>query len=381
MSDTSRVRILALSLHVGVCGLAALAAACDSTQAARPRQREAVPVQVAAVVRKTVPVSLRAIGNVEARSTVSIRTRVDGELTAVLFKEGDEVRAGQLLFTIDPRPYRAALDQAKSNLAKDRAILKNAEAEAARAAALFQRGIVSKEQNDLAQAGAESAGSTVRADEAAVENATLNLGFCEIRSPITGRTGSLLVHAGNLVKGNDQSPLVIINEISPISVLFSVPEQTLSEIQSRLAARRIAVQAFAPNQPAPLASGVLTFTDNAIDATTGTVKIKASFENREHRLWPGQFVNVEVRLSEDANALVVPSQAIQSGQAGQFVFLVRPDMTVEARNVVSNRQYEGEAVVETGLEPGDRVVTDGQLRLAAGTRVRIATEKAAAPQS
>jgi len=341
-----------------------------------PRRPDAVPIQVATAVRKTVPVNLRAIGNVEAYSTVSIRARVDGELTGVYFKEGDDVTKGQLLFTLDPRPFRAALDQAKSNLAKDAAQLENAEAEAARSAALLQRGIVSKEQNDLAQTTAEATRSAEQADQAAVENATLQLSYCEIRSPIDGRTGSLLVHTGNLVQASLSSTLVVINQISPIYVDFSVPEQDLSEIREQMAAGKLSVLATAPDDPrAKSAGGTVSFIDNAVDSTTGTVKIKGTFPSRERRLWPGQFVDVELTLTEQRDALLVPSQAVQTGQSGQFVFVVKPDMTVETRPVVSRRTYEGDAVIDQGLESGDTVVTDGQLRLVAGAKVQIKKER------
>ncbi len=335
----------------------------------RPRQAE-VPVVVATAVARTVPVELHAIGTVEAYSSVQVKAQVGGELTSVLFNEGDDVRKGQTLFTIDPRPYQAMLDQARSNLAKDAAQARNAEAEGARTAALFQRGIVSREQNDQAQAAAEAARSAAAADQAAVENASLQLSYCTITSPIDGRAGSLLVHAGNLVKPNDV-PLVVINQIRPIYIDFSLPEQELGAVRRYMAARRLAVQATIPNETGAPVGGTLSFIDNAVDPATGTVKVKGTFANGDRRLWPGQFVDVNLTLAEQRNAILVPSQALQTGQNGQFVFLVRPNRTVEVRPIVSPRTWDGDAVVAKGLEAGDLVVTDGQLRLAPGAKVNI----------
>jgi len=335
-------------------------------------RNEAVPVAVADVRQKTVPVEVHAIGNVEAYSTVSVKSQVEGIIEGVHFTEGQDVRQGDLLFTIDSRPFETALRQAEANLARDLALEKNAQAQADRYTKLFEAGIVSQEQYDQFRTSAESYEAAVRADRAAVERAKLELGYCTIRSPLAGRTGRLIVHQGNLVKANADTPLVVINQISPIYVSFSVPEENLSTIRKYGAAGKLRVEAAAPDIPQP-AEGLLTFVDNTVDNTTGTVKLKGTFENRDKRLWPGQFVNVKLKLTTQPNAIVVPSQAVQSGQAGQYVFVVKPDLTAESRLVIVSRSVDGESVVEKGLRPDERVVVDGQLRLAPGMKVEIKT--------
>jgi multidrug efflux system membrane fusion protein len=327
---------------------------------------------VADVRQKTVPVEVHAIGNVEAYSTVSVKSQVEGIIEGVHFTEGQDVRQGDLLFTIDFRPFETALRQAEANLARDIALEKNAQAQAERYTKLFEAGIVSQEQYDQFRTSAESYEAAVRADKAAVERAKLELGYCTIRSPLAGRTGRLIVHQGNLVKANADTPLVVINQISPIYVNFSVPEENLSTIRKYGAAGKLRVEAAAPDVPQP-AEGLLTFVDNTVDNTTGTVKLKGTFENRDRRLWPGQFVNVKLKLTTQPNAIVVPSQAVQSGQAGQYVFVVKPDLTAESRLVIVSRSVDGESVVEKGLQPDERVVVDGQLRLAPGMKVEIKT--------
>jgi multidrug efflux system membrane fusion protein len=336
-------------------------------------QLPAVPVVVAVAARKDVPVQIQAIGAVEPFSTVTVKPQVGGVIDAVHFREGADVRTGELLFTIDRRPFEAALRQAEAARARDAAQLKNAQAEARRAEDLFAQGILAREQYDQARAASEALAATVHADEAAVENAKLELGYCSIRSPIDGRTGSLLVHAGNLVKAVDGGPLVVVNRVDPVYVSFAVPERRLPEIERAMTAGRLAVEAFAPGQDAAPARGELSFLDNTVDRTTGTIKLKATFPNRDRRLWPGQFVSARLRLSVRAGAVVVPSQALQSGQAGTYVFVVGPDLTAESRPVVVAGDEGGEAVVEKGLSAGERVVTDGQLRLVPGTRVEPRT--------
>jgi membrane fusion protein, multidrug efflux system len=340
---------------------------CSSRKKPAP---EAVPVTVGTVTTKSVPIELTAIGSVQPYSTVAVKALINGELTEVHFREGQDVRKGDLLFTIDPRPYQAALAQAQAALARDRAQAINAQADARRYAELVKKDYVTEEQYDQTQATAAAAQATVQADEAAVEAARVNLSYCTIRSPIDGRTGNLMVHAGNVIKANDV-PLVTINQITPVYVAFSVPEQQLWEIKARAAAGKLDVLAAPAANSAPPGHGQLTFIDNAVDPTTGTIQLKATFPNRGRFLWPGEFVNVRLVLSKEANAVVAPAQAVQTGQEGEFVFVVKPDDTVESRPVTVARTVGQEAVIEKGLHPGERVVTDGQLRLVPGARVEI----------
>jgi multidrug efflux system membrane fusion protein len=328
-------------------------------------------VVVEAAVRRTVPVQLRAIANVETIETVAVKPQVGGEITAVHFREGSDVRAGDLLFTIDPRPYEAALHQAEAALARDEANARNARLEAQRAETLFNQGILSREQFDATHNSAEALDAAVRADRASVETARLNLAYCTIRSPIDGRTGSVLVQRGNVVKAIDGGPLVVINRADPIYVSFSVPDKRLPDIKAALAAHKVAVEARLPGGEARPLPGELTFLDNAVDRATGTVRLKGTFANRERRLWPGQFVNVVLTLAARPDAIVVPSQTIQTGQSGTFVFVVRPDLTAEARPVVVGQELDGQVMVEKGLKEGENVVTDGQIRLVPGARVEL----------
>ena len=336
----------------------------------------AVPVMTAVAAQKDVPVRVQAIGTVEPLSTVTVKPQVGGLIQTVHFNEGTDVRAGDLLFTIDPRPYEAALRQAVSARERDAAQLQNAQAEARRAESLSAQGILSREAYEQSHAASEALAATVRSDEAAVETARLQLGYCTIRSPIEGRTGSLLVHQGNLVKAIDGGPLVVVNRVDPVYVSFAVPEKRLSEIEHAMASGRLVVEALLPGDDAPPISGRLTFLDNAVDRSTGTIRLKGTFPNPGRRLWPGQFVSARLTLAMRSGAVVVPSQALQTGQAGTFVFVVKPDLTAESRAVVVAQEADGEAVVEKGLAAGERVVTDGQLRLVPGAKVDL---KPAAP--
>lgn len=336
-----------------------------------PPKKEAVPVSAATVVQKTVPVQLRAIGNVEAYSTVGVKSQIGGELLSVHFKEGQDVNKGDLIFTNDPRPYEAALKQAEANLAKDTAVLENAREEVRRYAELVEKGYVAQEQYDQIRTNSAALEATVNADKAIVENARLQLKYCYIYSPITGRTGNLMSHQGDLIKANADNPMVTINQIQPIYVDFAVPEQYLNEIKKYVSFGKLKVEAFISKEDVKPEQGVLTFIDNTVDMTTGTIKLKGTFVNKERRLWPGQFVNAVLTLTSQPNAIVVPSQAIQTGQSGQYVFAIKSDLTVESRPVVIGRALDGETVVEKGLQPGDKVVTDGQLRLIPGAKVEI----------
>jgi membrane fusion protein, multidrug efflux system len=358
-----------------------------------------VPVTVASVAQKTLPVEVSAIGNVEAYSTVSVKALVSGELTEVHFQEGQEVKTGDLLFQIDPRPFESALrradgnlardtaqlHQAEANLAKDTAQAKNADVQVRRYQDLLKEGVVANEVFDqfrttadafeatlqADRAAVEFANAAIRSDKAAIENAKLDLGYCTIRSPMDGRTGNLLVHRGNIVKANENPPLVVITQIQPIYVSFSVPEQHLTDIKRHMAAGKLGVAAAIPKEEARSAEGILTFVDNMVDRTTGTIQLKATFRNQEKILWPGQFVDVALKLSNHPNATVVPSRAVQTGQSGQYVFVVKSDFTVESRPVTPGMSVRGETVVEKGLQPGETVVTDGQLQLVPGAKVKV----------
>ncbi|HKN32010.1 MAG TPA: efflux RND transporter periplasmic adaptor subunit [Terriglobales bacterium] len=366
-----------LTLCLGLPGGLFLTA-CSGTKAAGPAApgTPVVPVLAATVEEKDVPVQVQAIGSVESYSTVAVKTQITGELTGVFFREGQEVKKGELIFTLDKRPFEAVLKQAQSTLAKDQAQAEMARVQARRYAVLMKDGVVAKEQYDQMQSSADALDAAVEADKAAVENARVQLIYCSIDSPINGRVGSLLIHQGNMIKANDV-PLVNINQIQPIRVAFTVPEQYLAEIKRFAANGKLSVQVSIPNDSKP-ATGKLSFIDNTVDPTTGTIKLKGEFANTDRRLWPGQFVDVVLTLHTQPNAIVVPSQAVNTGQQGQYVFVIKPDMTVETRPVAVNRTTKGQSVIDKGLGPGERVVTDGQLRLVPGSRVQI--KEALAPQ-
>jgi len=411
----------------------ALTAACsggnaESKQAQQAPKRPPVPVAVATVESKEMPVQIQAIGTVEAYSVVSIKAQVGGELVRAHVKEGQDVRKGDLLFSIDPRTYEAALAQAQANVAKDRvqvqqarAVLQRDQARVAQARAnlvrdqaqatnahvqdkryadLLKKELVSREQYDQVRTTAESltatvradeadiqsaeetvhadeaairsAEQTVRADEAAVDNAKLQLGYTTIRSPVDGRAGSLGMNEGNVVRatGTNDSTLLVINQVQPIYVSFTVPQQQLAEIKRYMADATLAVDAVPTGEQRPV-RGAVTFIDNAVDTTTGTIRLKATFGNQERRLWPGQFANVALTLAIQPDALVIPSQALQTGQQGAYVFVVKPDATAETRRVVTARAQGNETVVASGLQAGEQVVTDGQARLVAGAKVEV----------
>jgi multidrug efflux system membrane fusion protein len=330
-----------------------------------------VPVLAATVVEKTVPMELKAIGNVEAYSTVSIKARVGGQLVQVNFQEGQDVEKGQLLFVIDPRPLEAALKQAEANLARDKALANKAQADAVRYAELIRKQFVSQQEYDQARATAESLAATVKADQVAVENARLMLSYCYIHAPISGRTGNLIAHMGNQIKADADTAMLVINQIQPIYVSFAIPQQSLPEIRRYMAEGKIPVETIIGGQEDHPEVGLLTFVNNTVDIATGTIQCKATFANPHKRLWPGLFVNVVVKLSTQPGAILVPAQAIQTSQEGQIVFVVKPDLTVEVRPVEVGRAIDGDVIVTKGLKPGERVVTDGQLRLVPGAKVQI----------
>ena len=331
----------------------------------------AIPVAVGTVVQKAMPIEISVIGAAEAFSSVAIRAQTTGQLTSVNFTEGDDVMAGQVLFTLDRRPLEAALQQAQANLDRDVAQAANAAQQAKRYDELAQRGIATREQVDTSRTTVTALNATVEADKAAVENANVQLQYATISAPISGRTGALMVHEGNLVRANDQTPLVVINQVAPISVSFAIPEARLPELKKYMAGGALRVTANPPNDDAAPAVGKISFVDNSVDQTTGTIKVKGTFPNADRRLWPGQYVNVIVTLTMDPAAIVVPSVAVQAGQQGPYVFVVNAEQKVDIRPVTVKRTSATDTVIESGLKPGEIVVTDGHLRLVPGSRITV----------
>lgn len=330
-----------------------------------------VPVLTAKSIQKEVPIEIRSIGNVQAYSTVAIKSLVNGTLTAIHFKEGDEVRQGQLLFTIDPRPFAIQLAKSEANYQKDLAQNKNAQVEAERYKKLFEKNLISKEQADQYATNAAVMAASIDADMTDINNAKLQLQYCQIRSSVDGRAGAYLNHVGDVIKANDTTSLTTINQMVPIFAAFTVPEQYLDEIRNRQAAGALSVLAFVP-QNSVTEKGTVTFINNTVDPSTGTVQIKALFQNQDRKLWPGQFVNVSITVRSEY-AVIVPSQAIQTGQNGSFVFIVKPDDTAEMRPIVTGETVNNgaETIVRSGLKPEETVVTDGQLGLVNGSKVII----------
>ena len=396
----------ALALCVAVLALAACSRSDGDAKAKVAPRPAAVPVTAATVEARNVPVQIQGIGNVQASSTVSVYSLLSGQIFQVHFREGQDVSAGALLFTIDSRPFEAALQQAQAtmaqhqaaiaqaeaNLARDQAQADNARVEEERYKTLVQGGLIAREQYDRLHTALKSALATVdaaramvanqkslvQADAAAVENAKVQLAYTAIRAPIEGRTGNLLIHQGNIVKANDiGNPLVIINRVYPINVVFAVPERFLDQIKTGRAKGPLTVEA-TPQGQTVTARGTLSFVNNTVDMTTGTIQLKGTFENADNALWPGQFAAVTMTVHTEPNAIVVPSQAIQTGQQGQYVFVIKPDATVESRPVVVAFANGPSTVVRQGVRAGERVVTDGQLRLVPGARVDV---KAAGPSS
>ncbi|HEY7289924.1 MAG TPA: efflux RND transporter periplasmic adaptor subunit [Vicinamibacterales bacterium] len=334
-------------------------------------QNAPVPVTAATAESRSVPLDVQAIGTVIAASTVAVRSQITGELMAVNFKEGDEVQQGQVLFELDKRPFEAALQQAEAQLQKDIAQHANAKAQATRYQDLATRGIATREQVDQMTTQAAALEATVAADRANVQSAKVQLDYATIEAPISGRTGLLQVHKGNLVRANDTQQIVNINRITPVYVTFAIPEAMLPQFKQYMAAGTIRVEAKAPNDAGAPSLGKIDFIDIAVDATTGTIKIKGTFQNEDRRLTPGQFVNVSVTLTTDRNATVIPTTAVQSGQQGTYVYVVKTDKTVELRPVIVARTHGDDSIIKTGVAAGETVVTDGQLRLIPGSRVSI----------
>ena len=331
-----------------------------------------VPVSLAQVVQKSVPVRLQAIGNVEAFSSVSLKARVDGQILEVTSREGQEVKKGDVLFRIDPRPFEAALRQAEATALRDSAASDQARSQERRYQELLDKNFVSKEAYAQIRTNAQTAEATAKASLAGLENARLNLEYCTIRSPIEGFVGKVLLQLGNLVKANDTTALVVINQVRPVYTNFAVPEQNLGLIRKYMAQGPLAVEVAAAKSDTALAQGKLVFIDNAVDATTGTIRMRAQFDNRDIALWPGQFVNVSLRLYEEDKALVVPSRALQTGPVGQFVYVVKNDVA-EVRKVGVSRSDGDLSVIAEGLAVGDQVVVRGALRLSQGAKVTVMT--------
>lgn len=352
--------------------LAILLSASACSEKEQGRIDSAVPVKTAIATQKDVPEEISAIGTVEASSIVNITGRVDGQVMKIHIREGQDVKQGQALIDIDDRPYQSMLESARANLARDRVKLQKARIDAKRYADLLKKDYVTKSQAEQTQAEAESLEAMIRGDEAAVDNAALNVSYCRITSPVNGRTGEILVHEGNLVKpGDNTNALLVIHQMDPVYVRFAVPEQRLPKIQGLMADHDLTVLAAPPGNKEQAKKGRLSFTDNTIQPDTGTVNLKAAFENRDKNLWPGQFVNVTLMLGLRPQAVVVPSSAILMGQQGNFIFVVKPDMTVASRNVTPGPQINHETVIEEGLAPGEQMVTDGQLRLVPGAKVIV----------
>lgn len=372
MSTRSRYAIVA-----GV--IAAVAAAALSAHfIADSRAREkaaskgpaAVPVAVATAVQQSMPVQLQAIGNIEPFSTIALKARVDGQIIALNFKEGQEVRKGAVLFRIDARPFEAALKQAEANALRDAASRNQARSQENRYQELLAKNFVSKEAYAQISTNAQVAEATAKASEAALENARINLAYCTIASPIDGFVGKVLLQVGNLVKANDVGSLVVINQVRPIYVNFAVPEQQLAQIRQSMAAATLEVVVSTPDASHKLlASGRLVFIDNAVDQSTGTIKLRAEFDNRDLALWPGQFVTTILKLYDQKDAIVVPAAAVQTGPQGEYVFVFTPKSTAQVRKVTVARTDGDKVVIEKGLAAGEKVVTRGQLRIVPGAKL------------
>jgi multidrug efflux system membrane fusion protein len=358
--------VFALLLLAGLAG-----PACRKQEAPPAAGPPPAPVLVGQVVRKTAPRDVRAIGHVEAISAVLVRARIGGELTRVWFEEGDEVRQGQTLFSIDARQYEASLRQAEAQLARNEALLKKAEIDVTRYEGLVKQDYVTKEQYDQITTNVAALKAQIDADRATVDNARLQVAYCTISAPASGRTGSLSVKTGNLVRANDEQPLVTINQTHPIYVAFSVPAQVLPDVRRRAGAAPLGVVVTLPDSDTPPQEGTVTFVDNNVDTATSTILLKGTFANTGELLWPGQFVDVRLELGDEPDRVVAPAPAVQAGQQGQYVFVVKPDGTAEQRLVKIARADAKEAIIDSGLSGGETVVVDGHLRVVPGGKVVI----------
>jgi len=366
-------KALALATVIAVVALAMVFMTRSEGTPQREKAEASASIKMAVAKRKEVPVQLQAVGTVEAHATVSIKSRIDGQLVGVHFREGQDVKKGDLLFTIDPRPHEAAIKEARARLARDTALADKADIDARRYAELVAKNFVSSDKFEQFRANAEALKATVAADRAALERAQLNLEYCHIKSPMSGRTGRILVDEGAQIKANDdKGGMVEIMQIMPIYVGFAVPQQYLAEIKTRMAAGPLKVEAAIPESQIEPQTGTLSFLDNKVNTQTGTVLLKGTFANTDRLLWPGQFVTATLTLATRSDVVVIPSVAVQIGQDGQFVYVVKPDMTVEIRPVALGMTLGDEVVIEKGLGGDEKVVTEGQLRLVPGAKVRIA---------
>src|SRR5262245_54606186 len=379
VSPTSRRVLIVGGLLVALVagGLAAYFASDSRAKEQRkaPKGPVAVPVTVESVEQQTVPVRLRAIGNVEAYATVAVKARVDGQIVAVNFKDGVPVKKDEVLFRIDPRPYEAALRQAEANAMRDVAARDQARSQSKRYQELLEKNFISKEAYAQIRTNAETAEATAKASQAALENARLNVEYCTIRSPLDGFVGKTLIQAGNLVKANDVNPLVVINQVRPIYVNFAVPEQNLPEVRQYMGQGPLSVEVIPVDAQQKHPMGKLIFVDNAVDPSTGTIRMRGQFDNEDALLWPGQFVNILLRLYEQVDALIVPASAVQTGPEGQYVYVIGDDLTAEVRRIKVQRTDGETAIIGEGLKKDERVVTRGQLRL--GPKVKVQIAKAA----
>ena len=364
---SARFAVLAALAGVAGCGN-------DAASAKRPAGPVTAVVSVEPAQQKSVPVALQAIGNVEAFATVSLKARIDGQIVAVNFTEGKEVRKGEILFRIDARSFEAALRQAEANALRDTAARDQARSQERRYQELLEKNFVSKEAYAQIRTNAEVAESTAKASQAALENSRLNLEYCTIAAPIDGIPGRILLQVGNLVKANDTGALVVINQVRPVFVNFAIPEQELPVIRKHGLAGPLGVEAAESKSDAPLAQGSLVFIDNTVDQSTGTIRMRAKFDNRDTALWPGQFVSVRVKLYDEPNAILVPSRALQTGPDGQYVYVVKPDMTAELRTVTVARTDGDTVIIAKGLAKGEQVVVRGALRLSPGAKVTVQSE-------
>lgn len=369
------LKVLAL---ISLLSLLTLAGCTESNEAAqvssgsgaleRAADNTAVPVVISKVKRSSFPVELRAIGTGQASKTVSVESQTAGIVKEVHYRQGQLIHQGDLLITLDESPFAAALAQAEAALARDKAQAQLSKAELDRYSELDKQGIVSKQQYEQSLASSKAMQASVQADEAAIQTAKIQLSYCSIYAPISGVAGAQLVYPGAAVKANDLPVLVVINQVSPIYVDFAVPQQYLGSIKKFMARSRLGVEA-TPSGDSVAEKGVLTFVNNTVDTGTGTIHLLASFPNTDQRLWPGQFSNVLLRLNEEQNVLVVPSQAVQTGQRGDYVFVTKPDMTVEVRQLKVGRNVNNQTEILQGLSEGETVVIDGQVRLVPGTKV------------
>ena len=347
-----------------------LLSGCDLNKATKPTTLPPAPVTTAIAESHDVPLTITSVGNVMAYSTVQVKSMLTAPIAQAHFKQGDFVKKGQLLFALDTRTFEADLAKAKGQLARDIAAAANARQQAKRYAALFKEGVVAREQNDAMQSSADQLDAAIESDKAAVRSAEVNLEYTRINSPINGRAGDVLVHPGNLIKANDAT-MVILNQVAPIYVLFTVPEGMLADVRRSMAGGRLPVKAVFPEPSQPPAEGELSFIDNTVDPKTGTIGLKAEFANTDNRLWPGQYVNAVLTLSTLKDAVLVPSQAVQNGQKGPFVYVAKDDKTVEMRMVQLGPLSGTLQVIRDGIKAGETVVTDGQLRLVPGARIEI----------